>query len=81
MHPCQGLQLIRDLQSFYGHSGYQAPPVDRPSDWHCPACNGWGREMRPAACWCCGTGDVAYRVAPSITGGHRCHEPNGQEGA
>ena len=76
-----GLQLIRDLRSFFGNSRPQPLPLGRPSDWHCPACNVWGRDIRPAACWCCGTEGVDYRVAPSMTGSHRFHEPIGQEGA
>ncbi len=79
--PSPGPQLIRDLRSFFSNSGRQALPLDRPSDWHCPACNVWGRDVRPAACWCCGTEGVDYRVAPSMTGGHRFHEPTGPEGA
>jgi hypothetical protein len=79
--PSPGLRLIRDLRSFFNSSGHQALDLDRPCDWHCPACNVWGRDVRPAACWCCGTEDVDYRVAPSMTGGHRFRESNGQEGA
>jgi hypothetical protein len=74
-----GQQLIRDLRSFFCKSGGHALSLDRPSDWHCPPCNVWGRDRRPATCWCCGTEGVDYRVAPSMTGGHRFHEPNGQE--
>jgi hypothetical protein len=76
--PSSGGQLIRDLRSFFCNSGHQALLLDRPSDWHCPACNVWGRDMRPAACWSCGTEDVDFRVAPSMTEGHRFHGPNGQ---
>jgi len=76
-----GLQLLRELRRFFDSSGHQAVVLDRPFDWHCPDCNVWGRDMRPAVCWCCGTEDVDYRVAPSMTGGHRSHEPTGQEGA
>ena len=76
-----GLRLIRDLRSFFNSSGHQAVSLDRPFDWLCRACDVWGRDLLPAACWCCGTEDVDYRVAPSMTGGHRCHQPNTQEEA
>lgn len=79
--PDRGLQLISDLRSFFCNSGCRPPSVDRPSDWHCPACKVWGRGVRPAACWCCGTEAVDYRVAPSMTGAHRFHESDGPEGA
>ena len=78
--PSRGLQLVRDLRSFFGNSGHQPLPFGRPSDWHCPACNVSGRGIRPAACWCCGTEAVDYRVPPPTTGAHRFHEPNAQEG-
>jgi hypothetical protein len=75
-----GLQLIRELRSFFCNPGRQAPPsvFERPSDWHCPGCNVWGRDLRPATCWCCGAEEVDYRVQPSMTGSHRRHEPSGQ---
>jgi hypothetical protein len=73
LHP--SLQLIRDLRTFYRGAGCPSLPADRPSSWRCPACNVWGRDIRPAACWSCGTRNVDYRVAPSMTGGHRFYEP------
>ncbi len=79
--PSPGYQLIQDLRSFFFSSGHHALLPDRPFDWHCGTCNVWGRAIRPATCWCCGAEDVDYRVAPSVTGSHRFHPPNGQEGA
>ena len=78
--PSPGLQLIWDLRNFFSKSSREPLPSDRPCDWYCPACNVWGRGVRPAVCWCCRTRDVDYRVAPSMTGSHRFLEPNGQEG-
>ena len=79
--PSPGSQLIQDLRRFFFGSGHYPPLPDRPSDWHCEACNVWGRAIRPATCWCCGTEGVDYRVAPSMSGVSRFHLPNGQEGA
>jgi hypothetical protein len=76
-----GLQLIQTLRSFFCSSGQDSLPLDRQSDWHCRACNVWGRDVRPATCWCCGTEDVDYRVAPSMSGGQRFRDPVGPGGA
>ncbi len=69
-------QWIQEFCAFLGGAHRPSPPVDRPSSWYCPTCNVWGRDMRPAACWSCGTENVDYRVAPSMTGGHQFHEPD-----
>jgi hypothetical protein len=79
--PSTSQQLIRELRSFFGNYSRETPPFDRPSDWYCPDCNVWGRDMPPAACWCCGAEDVDYRVAPSMTGGQRFHVANVREWA
>jgi hypothetical protein len=45
--------------------------MERPINWHCPACNVWGQDMPPAACWACGTKNVEEKFGPPLGEAHR----------
>jgi hypothetical protein len=65
--------MIQNLPGLFDAAPRHTHSTERPISWHCPACNVWGQDIPPAACWACGTKNVERKFGPPLGDAHRSH--------